>query len=105
MAPRANNFSASKPDPASGGTTVLRVLNDKTFEINTGVSTLSHFYARGGSLQRSMEVVFDDPLSYSNMALEYASGYVGVGTAATIDVVVGQGSSIIEFRVDETGYG
>ena len=105
MAPRVNNFSASKTDPASGGTTVLRVLDDKTFEINTGVSTLEHFYARGGSLQRSLEVVFDDPLSYSNMALDYASGYSGIGTAATIDVVVGQGSSIIEFRIDETGYG
>ena len=105
MAPRANNFSASKTDPASGGTTVLRVLDNKTFEINTGVSTLEHFYARGGSLQRSMDVVFDDPTSYSNMTLQYASGYSGIGTAATIDVVVGQGSSIVNFRVDETGYG
>tara|TARA_B100000700_G_scaffold126444_2_gene141578 strand:- start:8009 stop:22378 length:14370 start_codon:yes stop_codon:yes gene_type:complete len=105
MAPRANNFSASKTDPASGGTTVLRVLDNKTFEVNTGVSTLEHFYARGGSLQRSLEVVFDDPTSYSNIPLQYASGYSGIGTAATIDVVVGQGSSIINFRVDETGYG
>lgn len=49
-------------------------------------------------------VVFDDPLSYSNIPLEYSSTSSGIGTAATIDVVVGQGSSVISFEVRNTGY-
>ena len=39
------------------------------------------------------------------MALDYASNSSGIGTAATIDVVVGQGSSIIGFTIQDTGYG
>ena len=105
VAPRANNNSASKTDPAANGATVLDVIDDKTFITNTGISTLAHFYARGGRLEKPLDVIFDDPESYSNLALEYASNSSGIGTAATIDVVVGQGSSIVSFRVDETGYG
>lgn len=52
------------------------------------------------------EVVFDSPLSYSDIPLIYSSSSVsGVGTAATIDVVVGQGSSVIDFEIRNTGYG
>jgi hypothetical protein len=52
------------------------------------------------------KVIFDDPLSYSDIPLVYSSSSVsGFGTAATIDVVVGQGSSIIEFEIKNTGYG
>ena len=50
-------------------------------------------------------VVVDDPLSYSNIGLEYATVSSGVGTNAKIDVVVGQGSSIIDFTISNTGYG
>jgi len=50
-------------------------------------------------------VVFDSPLNYSNIPLNYSSGYSGIGTAATIDVVVGQGSSVIDFEIKNTGYG
>jgi hypothetical protein len=50
-------------------------------------------------------VVFDAPLSYSNIPLEYSSSSSGLGTAATINVVVGQGSSIIDFELSNTGYG
>ena len=66
---------------------------------------LAHFYARGGNLEKPLDVIFDDPESYSDLALEYASNSSGIGTAATIDVVVGQGSSIVSFTVQETGYG
>ena len=52
------------------------------------------------------EVVFDDPLAYTNMPLIYSSSSVsGVGTEATIDIVVGQGSSVIDFEVKYTGHG
>ena len=49
-------------------------------------------------------VVFDSPLSYSNIPLVYSSGYSGIGTSATIDVVVGQGSSVIDFEIKNLGY-
>jgi len=50
-------------------------------------------------------VIFDDPLSYSNIPLIYNSGSSGVGTAARVNIVVGQGSSIIDFEITNTGYG
>jgi len=50
-------------------------------------------------------VVFDDPLSYSNIPLIYSSSSVlGVGTGAVVDIVVGQGSSVINFEIRNTGY-
>ena len=51
-------------------------------------------------------VVFDYPLSYSNIPLIYSSSSTsGVGTQATVDIVVGQGSSVIDFSIKNTGYG
>jgi len=51
-------------------------------------------------------VVFDDPLGYSDIDLQYSSSStVGVGTSAVVDIVVGQGSSIIDFIIKNTGYG
>jgi hypothetical protein len=51
-------------------------------------------------------VVFDDPLSYSNMDLVYSSSSAtGFGTHATANVVVGQGSSVIDFEIVNSGYG
>ena len=51
-------------------------------------------------------VVFDDPLSYSNMDLVYSSSSVtGFGTHATANVVVGQGSSVIDFEITNPGSG
>jgi hypothetical protein len=50
-------------------------------------------------------VVFDDPLSYSNLPLIYSSSSSGIGTEAKISVVVGQGSSVIDFEIVNTGYG
>jgi hypothetical protein len=50
-------------------------------------------------------VIFDDPLSYSNLPLIYSSGSSGIGTQTTVNVVVGQGSSVIDFEIINTGYG
>jgi len=51
-------------------------------------------------------VVFDDPLSYSNMDLVYSSSSAtGFGTHATANIVVGQGSSVIDFEIVNSGYG
>jgi hypothetical protein len=50
------------------------------------------------------EVYFDFPLSYSNIPLIYSSESSGIGTEATIDIVVGQGSSVIDFDLSKLGY-
>lgn len=50
------------------------------------------------------DVVFDSPLSYSNLDLIYAGSSSGIGTAAKIDIVVGQGSSVIDFTIRNYGY-
>ena len=48
-------------------------------------------------------VTFDSPLNYFNIPLIYSSGYSGVGTQATIDVIVGQASSVINFEIKNLG--
>ena len=51
-------------------------------------------------------VIFDSPLSYSNIPLVYSSSSVpGIGSGAEVSVVVGQGSSVIDFEITNTGYG
>ena len=51
-------------------------------------------------------VVFDSPLSYSNLPLVYSSkSNPGIGTGAFVDIVVGQGSSVISFELKNLGYG
>ena len=91
-------------DEAAPGATVLTVLGDKQFEVQTGISTRRHYYARGGRVDKPMDVIIDDPESYSNLSLEYSSSSSGIGTEATIDVVVGAANSMINFRIQNTGY-
>jgi hypothetical protein len=50
-------------------------------------------------------VIFDSPLSYSNVPLVYSSISSGNGSSATVDIVVGQGSSVIDFTLNNLGYG
>ena len=51
-------------------------------------------------------VVFDAPLSYTNIPLIYSSASPGAGgTQAKVDIVVGQGSSVIDFNITNTGFG
>ncbi len=51
------------------------------------------------------EVVFDAPLSYFDIPLIYSSSSSGIGTFASIDITVGQGSSVIDFNLNRLGYG
>ena len=42
----------------------------------------------------------------ANIPLVYSSsGTTGIGTQATVDIVVGQGSSVTQFEIKNTGYG
>jgi hypothetical protein len=49
-------------------------------------------------------VIFDSPLSYTNIPLIYSSSSSGNGSSATVDIVVGQGSSVIDFQINNFGY-
>ena len=50
------------------------------------------------------EVVFDAPLSYTDIPLVY-TGSAGVGTEATADIVVGMAGSVIDFVINNQGSG
>ena len=51
------------------------------------------------------ELIFDDPLSYDNIPLQYSSaGPTGSGQSATANIVVGQNSSVIDFEFKYNGY-
>jgi len=59
----------------------------------------------GYTISNPPYVIFDAPLSYSNISLIYSSeSPSGFGTEATIDIVVGQGSSVIDFEIKNFGY-
>ena len=52
------------------------------------------------------KVVIDSPLPYENLKLKYSSSsQSGVGTESVVDIVVGQGSSVIDFNIKNYGYG
>jgi hypothetical protein len=52
------------------------------------------------------DVVFDDPIGYNNIPLIYSNqSQPGIGTQATIDIVVGKGTNVINFNINNFGYG
>ena len=93
-------------DDAAGGSTILTIVDTKTFTINSGKSEYQHLYARSGTVDRLMKVVIDDPLSYNDIPLVYSDSSPGTGgLQATADIVVSMGSTIIDFTIKNTGYG
>ena len=51
-------------------------------------------------------VIFDVPLSYSNIPLVYSSSSVpGNGIGAKVDIIVGSDSSVVELNITNFGYG
>jgi len=85
---------------------VLQVIDTTSFSVNTGISTRTNLYNRGGVVTRPLKVIVDSPLSYSGIALTVSDvNNAGVGTGGIIDVVVGQGSSVISFTISNTGSG
>ena len=69
------------------------------------VSTYVNITNTGFGFTSSSYVTIDDPDSYSDLDLVYSSVSSGVGTQAKIDVIVGQGSNVIDFEIKNTGYG
>ena len=93
-------------DRSADGLTLLTVIDTKSFTVNSGKSEYQHLYARSGSVERLMNVVIDDPLSYTDIPLTYSSTSPGTGgLQATADVVVSMGSTVIDFEIKNTGYG
>jgi len=112
----------------SVGNPQIGIVNVSIGKTSVGISTLVHvgvatilngnvlspvYITNGGigytsgisSISNSPYALFDAPLSYSNIPLVYSSTSSGVGTQSTIDIVVGQGSSVIDFEINNTGYG
>jgi len=98
------NVSVANSDV--GVTTSVYHVGFATIMTGTGnISTDVTVTYDGAGFNSSSYVVVDDPDSYSNIDLTYSSSSSGVGTHATIDVVVGQGSSVIDFELRNNGYG
>ena len=91
------------------GTTSLTTPNTQwvgtaTIGSNGTLTGVAITISKGGYSQTDPPfVIIDSPLSYTNIPLEYASTSSGVGTNATVDIVVGQGSSVIDFRINNQG--
>ena len=92
------------------GTTSLTTPNTQwvgtaTIGSNGTLTGVAITISKGGYSQTDPPfVVIDSPLSYTNIPLEYSSdGGTGVGTDATVDIVVGQGSSVIDFSINCSG--
>ena len=100
IAPRLNNNSGSKFDVAANGsaTYVLLIVRHLKLKLEYQLEIMNMLEVE---LLKDIMVVFDDPLSYSNIGLNIVIHSSGIGTAATIDMVVGQGSSIVHllFRI------
>ena len=95
-----------KTDRAFTGERILRIVSPTSFEINSGISTRVHRYARGGTVDKKTEIIIDSPRPYNDIPLYYSSDSVsGVGSNATADLTVGQGSSVTDFSIDLKGYG
>ena len=105
IAPRQINNSTSGQDFAANGTSIIQIVDDFTFIIDSGKSPYQHFYKRCGEVRQNLPVVFDAPLGYYNIPLLYKEGTVGFGTGATVDLVPSVDSTILTFEINNFGYG
>ena len=105
LAPRPINNSPSGQDPATNGTSIVKVIDEFSFIINSGPSPYTHAYKRCGEVRVPLDVVIDQPLPYFNVPLIYAEGNTGFGTGATVDLSPSLDSTILNFEVNNFGYG
>jgi hypothetical protein len=105
IAPRQINNSPTGQDPSANGTEIVKIIDDYSFIINSGPSPYTHQYKRCGEVRVPVDVVIDAPLSYYNVPLIYADGNTGFGTGATVDLVPSLDSTILNFEVNNYGYG
>ena len=98
--PREKNNSQSGRDPAFGGTRVINIIDENTFIVNTGKANDSHTYARGGVVNKPVYVIFESPVPYDNLQLQGSD----TGVGASIDVVIGNDSKVVDFKFNNFGY-
>ena len=72
--------------------------------MDTSVSVAITNPGTGYTFSDPPEVVFDDPNSYTNLDLIYSHGNSGNGVSSKVDIVIGAGTSIIEFDLRNQGY-
>ena len=99
-------YAPRNTDLDEPGVTVNKILNDNSFEVNVGLSSRHHIYNRGGKVNQQMKVVIDSPIGYTDIPLVYSDSSPGSGGAqATADIIVGQGSTVIDYQLKNVGYG
>lgn len=59
----------------------------------------------GSGYSASPRIEFDDPLNYYDLPLIYSANSTGSGQGASINIIVGQESKVIDFSITNTGYG
>ena len=98
--PREKNNSQSGKDKAFGGTRVIGIIDENTFIVNTGKANDSHNYARGGVVNKPVYVIFESPVPYDNLQLQGSA----TGVGASVDVVIGNDSKVVDFKFNNFGY-
>lgn len=105
LAPRAVNNMPSSQDVAFDGTAVTNIIDEYTFECDSGSSPYPHFYKRSGEVTQDVGVRFDAPLSYENIPLIYSDdSKAGLGTGATVDIEVSNVTGVADFELRNYGY-
>jgi len=90
----------------SSGTPNIEFIGTATISGGNIVSVTITNPGSGYTISNPPEVVFDAPLNYDNIPLQYSSSSpVGSGQSATVDIVVGSGSSILSFEFQNYGFG
>ncbi len=90
----------------SGGVPNIHIIGSGTVSGGHVVSIAITNPGTGYTSTNPPEVVIEAPLAYTDIPLQYSSdSVVGGGISATADIVVGQGSSVIDFRVVDQGFG
>ena len=51
-----------------------------------------------------LKIKYDEPLTYDDLFLEYATGSVGVGSYAKGNLTIGQGFDVLDFEITNKGY-
>ena len=90
---------------SSTGTPILEFIGTAAISGGHIVSIAVTNPGAGYTSTNPPEVIIDQPLSYENIPLVYASNSTGVGTGGKVDIIVGQGSSVVEFNISNTGFG
>jgi len=90
---------------SSTGTPNIKFIGTATISNGNIVSVAITSPGVGYTSSNPPIVIFDAPLSYTNIPLVYDSTSTGIGTGAKVDIVVGQGSSVISFEIKNNGYG